>query len=193
MFGRFTDRARRAVVLAQEEARHLRHNYMGTEHILLGLIHEDEGIAAQALKEQGVTIEGARRRVIDTIGVGTIAPAGHLPFTPHGRMTLEHSSRESLKLGHNYIGPEHILLGLLTVDTQCGAGRVLSDLLVDLAKLRGHVINTVLFLSANRETAAQNELDTQAQQRAAALVAAERRARAWEQYMLNNDPPVVAP
>src|SRR5881394_3740067 len=103
MFERFTDRARRVVVLAQEEARMLNHNYIGTEHILLGLIHEGEGVAAKALESLGISLEG----------VGQQAPSGHIPFTPRAKKVLELSLREALQLGHNYIGTEHILLGLI--------------------------------------------------------------------------------
>src|SRR5215210_7659636 len=103
MFERFTDRARRVVVLAQEEARMLNHNYIGTEHILLGLIHEGEGVAAKALESLGISLEGVRQQ----------APSGHIPFTPRAKKVLELSLREALQLGHNYIGTEHILLGLI--------------------------------------------------------------------------------
>src|ERR1051325_4300664 len=105
MFERFTDRARRVVVLAQEEARMLSHNYIGTEHILLGLIHEGEGVAAKALESLGISLEAVRAQVE--------APSGHIPFTPRAKKVLELSLREALQLGHNYIGTEHILLGLI--------------------------------------------------------------------------------
>ena len=111
MFERFTDRARRVVVLAQEEARMLNHNYIGTEHILLGLIHEGEGVAAKALESLGISLEGVREQVEEIIGQGQTAPAGHIPFTPRAKKVLELSLREALQLGHNYIGTEHILLG----------------------------------------------------------------------------------
>jgi ATP-dependent Clp protease ATP-binding subunit ClpC len=113
MFERFTDRARRVVVLAQEEARKLNHNYIGTEHVLLGLIHEGEGVGAKALEAKGVTLEAVREQVKDIIGEGNQAPSGHIPFTPRAKKVLELSLREALQLGHNYIGTEHILLGLL--------------------------------------------------------------------------------
>ena len=111
MFERFTDRARRVVVLAQEEARMLNHNYIGTEHILLGLIHEGEGVAAKALESLGISLEGVRQQVEEIIGQGQQAPSGHIPFTPRAKKVLELSLREALQLGHNYIGTEHILLG----------------------------------------------------------------------------------
>ena len=113
VFERFTDRARRVVVLAQEEARLLNHNYIGTEHILLGLIHEGEGVAATALEALGVSLERTRAHVEEIIGHGGQAPSGHIPFTPRAKTVLEMSLREALQLGHNYIGTEHILLGLI--------------------------------------------------------------------------------
>jgi ATP-dependent Clp protease ATP-binding subunit ClpC len=113
VFERFTDRARRAVVLAQEEARLLNHNYIGTEHILLGLIHEGEGVAAKALESLGISLQAVRREVEEIIGQGQSAPTAHIPFTPRAKKVLELSLREALQLGHNYIGTEHILLGLI--------------------------------------------------------------------------------
>ena len=113
MFERFTDRARRVVVLAQEEARLLNHNYIGTEHILLGLIHEGEGVAAKALESLSISLEAVRSQVEDIIGQGGSSPSGHIPFTPRAKKVLELSLREALQLGHNYIGTEHILLGLI--------------------------------------------------------------------------------
>jgi ATP-dependent Clp protease ATP-binding subunit ClpC len=113
MFERFTDRARRVVVLAQTEARLLNHNYIGTEHILLGLIHEGEGVAARALESLGVSLEAVRAGVRSIIGEGASASTGHIPFTPRAKKVLELSLREAIQLGHNYIGTEHILLGLL--------------------------------------------------------------------------------
>jgi prophage maintenance system killer protein len=112
MFRRFTERARRAVQLAQEEARLLNHNYIGTEHLLLGLLGEGEGVAAKALESLGISMEAVRAQVEELIGHGESAPAGHLPFTPRAKKVLELSLREALQLGHNYIGTEHILLGL---------------------------------------------------------------------------------
>ena len=113
MFERFTDRARRVVVLAQEEARMLNHNYIGTEHILLGLIHEGEGVAAKALESMNISLDAVREQVQEIIGQGQAAPTGHIPFTPRAKKVLELSLREALQLGHNYIGTEHILLGLI--------------------------------------------------------------------------------
>src|SRR4029453_12989347 len=113
MFQRFTDRARRVIVLAQEEARHLNHNYIGTEHILLGLIHEAEGVAARALESLDISLQAVRAQVEEIIGRGAEAPGGHIPFTPRAKKVLELSLREALELGHVYIGTEHILLGLI--------------------------------------------------------------------------------
>ena len=110
MFERFTDRARRVVVLAQEEARMLNHNYIGTEHLLLGLVHEGEGIAARALESLGITLNSVREQVQDIIGPGANAPSGHIPFTPRAKKVLELSMREAIQLNHGYIGTEHILL-----------------------------------------------------------------------------------
>jgi ATP-dependent Clp protease ATP-binding subunit ClpC len=113
MFERFTDRARRVVVLAQEEARMLNHDHIGTEHILLGLIHEGEGVACRALRSLGVSLEAVRGRVQETVGEGTSAPTGHITFTPRAKKVLELSLKECQQLGHHYIGTEHILLGLI--------------------------------------------------------------------------------
>lgn len=113
MFERFTDRSRRVVVLAQEEARLLNHDYIGTEHILLGLIHEGEGVAATVLNRSGLSLDELRQAVQAAVGVGEKAPGGHIPFTPRAKKVLELSLREALQLHHNYIGTEHILLGLI--------------------------------------------------------------------------------
>ncbi|MGP9695144.1 ATP-dependent Clp protease ATP-binding subunit [Brachybacterium sp. AOP25-B2-12] len=139
MFERFTDRARRVVVLAQDEARLLNHNYIGTEHILLGLIHENEGVGAKALEALGVTLEPAREQVRDIIGEGNQAPTGHIPFTPRAKKVLELSLREALQLGHNYIGTEHILLGLLR-EGEGTAVKVLTRLKTEPAAVRQEVI-----------------------------------------------------
>jgi ATP-dependent Clp protease ATP-binding subunit ClpC len=142
MFDRFTDRARRVVVLAQEEARLLNHNYIGTEHILLGLIHEGEGIAAKALESLDITLDSVRTQVQETIGQGQSAPSGHIPFTPRAKKVLELSLREALQLGHNYIGTEHILLGLIR-EGEGVAAQVLAKLGADLPKVRQTVIQLV--------------------------------------------------
>ncbi|WP_270241119.1 ATP-dependent Clp protease ATP-binding subunit [Rothia kristinae] len=142
MFERFTDRARRVVVLAQEEARMLNHNYIGTEHLLLGLIHEGEGIAAKALESMGVTLSAVREQVQDIIGPGQQAPSGHIPFTPRAKKVLELSLREALQLGHNYIGTEHILLGLIRAGEGV-ASQVLTKLGADPSRVRQTVIDMI--------------------------------------------------
>jgi ATP-dependent Clp protease ATP-binding subunit ClpC len=114
MFERFTDRARRVVVQAQEESRRLNHNYIGTEHLLLGILREGDGVAAEALASLEVGLDPARGQVAEITGRGQQAPSGHIPFTPRAKKVLELSLREALSLEHHYIGPEHILLGLIT-------------------------------------------------------------------------------
>ncbi|MCU0260216.1 MAG: ATP-dependent Clp protease ATP-binding subunit [Ilumatobacteraceae bacterium] len=139
MFERFTDRARRVVVLAQEEARLLNHSYIGTEHILLGLIHEGEGVAAKALESLNISLEAVRSQVEEIIGQGGSSPSGHIPFTPRAKKVLELSLREALQLGHNYIGTEHILLGLIR-EGEGVAAQVLVKLGADLSRVRQQVI-----------------------------------------------------
>jgi DNA-binding NarL/FixJ family response regulator len=134
----FTDRARRIVVLAQEEARLLNHNYIGTEHILLGLIHEGEGVATKALESLGISLEKVRQQVEEIIGAGQSPPSGHIPFTPRAKKVLELSLREALQLGHNYIGTEHILLGLIR-EGEGVAAQVLVKLGADLGHVRQQV------------------------------------------------------
>ena len=140
MFQRFTDRARRVVVLAQEEARMLGHTHIGTEHILLGLIHEGEGVAARALDSLGISLGAVRQQVEEVIGRGQEAPSsGHIPFTPRAKKVLELSLREAMQLGHNYIGTEHILLGLIR-EGEGVAAQVLVGLGADLNRVRQTVI-----------------------------------------------------
>ncbi|MGO3658703.1 MAG: Clp protease N-terminal domain-containing protein, partial [Micrococcaceae bacterium] len=139
MFERFTDRARRVVVLAQEEARMLNHSYIGTEHILLGLIHEGDGVAAKALESLGISLGTVREQVQEIIGQGQQTPSGHIPFTPRAKKVLELSLREALQLGHNYIGTEHILLGLIR-EGEGVAAQVLVKLDADLNRVRQTVI-----------------------------------------------------
>ncbi len=139
VFERFTDRARRVVVLAQEEARLLNHSYIGTEHILLGLIHEGEGVAAKALEALNISLEAVRAQVEEIIGQGGSSPSGHIPFTPRAKKVLELSLREALQLGHNYIGTEHILLGLIR-EGEGVAAQVLVKLGADLSRVRQQVI-----------------------------------------------------
>ena len=153
MFERFTDRARRVVVLAQEEARMLNHNYIGTEHILLGLIHEGEGVAAKGLEALGISLEAVRSQVEEIIGQGQQAPSGHIPFTPRAKKVLELSLREALQLGHNYIGTEHILLGLIR-EGEGVAAQVLVKLGADLNRVRQQVIQ-LLSGYQGKEPAAQ--------------------------------------
>jgi len=139
VFERFTDRARRVVVLAQEEARMLDHNYIGTEHILLGLIGEGEGVAAKALESLGISLEAVRQEVEEIIGRGQQAPPGHIAFTPRAKKVLELALREAQQLGHNYVGTEHILLGLIR-EGEGVASQVLVKLGADLERVRQQVI-----------------------------------------------------
>ena len=139
MFERFTDRARRVVVLAQEEARMLNHNYIGTEHILLGLIHEGEGVAAKALESLGISLDAVRSPVTEIIGEGQQASGQLRPFKRARRRCLELSLREALQFGHNYIGTEHILLGLIR-EGEGVAAQVLTKLGADLNRVRQQVI-----------------------------------------------------
>ena len=142
IFERFTDRARRVVVLAQEEARMLNHNYIGTEHILLGLIHEGEGVAAKSLESLGLSLEIIREQVEEIIGQGQQAPSGHIPFTPRAKLVLDLSLREALQLGHNYIGTEHILLGLIR-EGDGVASQLLIKLGAELTRVRQQVIQVL--------------------------------------------------
>jgi Clp amino terminal domain, pathogenicity island component len=135
-FGRFTDRARQVVVLAQDEGRRLSHNYIGTEHILLGLVREGHGAAARALESLGISLEAVSQQVEEIIGVGQQTPSGHIPFTPRAKKVLELSLREAMQLGHNYIGTEHILLGLLR-EGHGVAAQVLTKLGADDEQIRG--------------------------------------------------------
>jgi ATP-dependent Clp protease ATP-binding subunit ClpC len=144
MFERFTDRARRVVVLAQEEARLLNHNFIGTEHLLLGLLRESDGVAARALSELAISLDVVRSKVEEMIGVGQASPeAGHIPFTPRAKKVLEMALREALGLGHNYIGTEHLLLGLLRE-----GGGVAAQVLVGLGAELQAVRRTVVLLAA---------------------------------------------
>src|SRR6266536_3717079 len=152
MFERFTDRARNVVVLAQDEARLLNHNYIGTEHILLGLIHEGEGVAAKALDLLGISLEAVRQQVEEIIGRGQQAPSGHIPFTPRAKKLLELSLREALQLGHNYIGTEHILLGMIR-EGEGVAAQVLQKLGADLNRVRQTVIQLLSGYTGGKEQA----------------------------------------
>jgi ATP-dependent Clp protease ATP-binding subunit ClpA len=153
MFERFTDRARRVVVLSQEEARLLNHNYIGTEHLLLGLIHEGQGVAAKALESLGIRLEAVRAQVEEIIGRGQEAPSGQIPFTPRAKKVLELSLREALQLGHNYMGTEHILLGLIR-EGEGVAAQVLVKLGADFSRVRQQVIQLLSGSAGDPEAAA---------------------------------------
>jgi ATP-dependent Clp protease ATP-binding subunit ClpA len=140
MFERFTNRARRVVVLAQEEARLLKHNYIGTEHLLLALVHEGQGVGARALAEFEIPLDQLREDVTKRVGTGSSAPSGHIPFTPRAKKVLELSLREALALHHRYIGTEHILLGLLR-EGDGVAAQILKERAGDLLKIRMAVID----------------------------------------------------
>jgi ATP-dependent Clp protease ATP-binding subunit ClpA len=157
MFERFTDRARRVVVLAQEEARLLNHNYIGTEHLLLGLIHEGEGVAAKALESLGISLEAVRAQVEEIIGHGQSAPTGHIPFTPRAKKVLELTLREALQLGHNYIGTEHNLLGLIR-EGEGVAAQVLVKLGADLARVRQQVVQVLSGYAGGEDVGARMRL-----------------------------------
>ena len=155
MFERFTNRARRAVVLAQEEARLLNHNYIGTEHLLLGLIHEGEGVAAQALEALDVSLEAVRNEVEEAIGQGPEPPAGHLPFSPRAKKVVELALREARQLRCNYIGTEHILLGLVR-EGEGVAAKVLVKLGGDLTRVRQQVVHLLAEAKAEAEPVDEN-------------------------------------
>jgi ATP-dependent Clp protease ATP-binding subunit ClpC len=142
MFERFTDQSRRAVVLAQQEARRLDHNYIGTEHLLAGLRHEGRGAAARALESMGITLDAVRGEIETLVGRGTEPPSGHIPFTPRAKKCLELSLREALELGHNYITTGHLLLALIRQD-DCVAVQILSRLGADLDQLRARVFQQI--------------------------------------------------
>ncbi|MBW8172092.1 ATP-dependent Clp protease ATP-binding subunit [Ornithinimicrobium sp. Arc0846-15] len=169
MFERFTDRARRVVVLAQEEARMLNHNYIGTEHILLGLIHEGEGVAAKALESLGISLDAVRNQVQESIGPGQQSPTGHIPFTPRAKKVLELSLREGLQLGHNYIGTEHILLGLIR-EGEGMAAQALIALGADLNRVRQTVIQLLSGYQGKEAASAGVGAGAQEGQQAGSLV-----------------------
>jgi ATP-dependent Clp protease ATP-binding subunit ClpA len=154
MFERFTDRARRVIVLAQEEARLLNHNDIGTEHLLLGLAHEGQGVAAKALESLGISLEAVRAQVQEIVGRGQRGPSGHIPFTPRAKKVLELSLRESQQLGHNYIGTEHLLLGLVR-EGEGVAAQVLVKLGADLSRVRQQVIGLLSGYASGKEAAEQ--------------------------------------
>jgi len=152
VFERFTDRARRTIVFAQEEARLLNHNYIGTEHILLGLLREEEGVAAKALTTLDVSLEAVRRDVGEIVGRGQEFSGGHIPFTARSKKVLELSLREALQLGHNYIGTEHILLGLIR-EGEGVAAQVLQKLGADLNRVRQTMVQLLSEHTAETATA----------------------------------------
>jgi ATP-dependent Clp protease ATP-binding subunit ClpC len=158
MFEKFTDRARRVIVLAQEEARGLDHGHIGTEHILLGLLHEGEGLAATALNEGGVSLPAARTQVEQIIGPGDGQPSGHIPFTPRVKKVLELSLREALILGHDYIDTEHILLGLIR-EGDGVANHVIVDLGADQDQVRQTVLRLVRERGEEPEAESPSELE----------------------------------
>jgi ATP-dependent Clp protease ATP-binding subunit ClpA len=157
MFERFTDRARRSLFLSQEEARLLNHNYVGTEHLLLGLVSEGQGVAAKALESLGISLQTVRAQVEEIIGHGQWAPTGHIPFTPRAKKVLELSLREATQLGHNYIGTEHILLGLVR-EGEGVAAQVLVKLGADLSRVRQQVIQLLSGYVGGREAGARTRL-----------------------------------
>jgi ATP-dependent Clp protease ATP-binding subunit ClpC len=161
LFEKFTDKARRVVVLAQEEAKLLNHNYIGTEHILLGLIHEGEGVAAKALEALGINLEQVREQVQDIIGQGQQSPSGHIPFTPRAKKVLELSLREALQLGHSYIGTEHLLLGLIR-EGEGVAAQVLTKLGADTNKVRQQVIQLLSGYQGKESVSVGGEAQPQA-------------------------------
>ena len=168
MFDRFTDRARRVIVLAQDEARMLNHNYIGTEHILLGLIHEGEGVAAKALEALGISLEAVREQVEEIIGQGQQAPTGHIPFTPRAKKVLELSMREALQINHPYIGTEHILLGLIR-EGEGVAAQVLIKLGADLNRVRNQVLQ-LLSGFQGKEAATAGAPETGPQQQGSSIL-----------------------
>lgn len=169
MFERFTDRARRVVVLAQEEAKMLNHNYIGTEHILLGLIHEGEGVAAKALESLTISLDAVREQVQDIIGQGQQQPTGHIPFTPRAKKVLELSLREALQLGHNYIGTEHILLGLIR-EGEGVAAQVLVKLGADLNRVRQQVIQLLSGYQGKEPVTAGTKEDSSSSQQGSQIL-----------------------
>ena len=142
MFERFTERARQVVVLAQDEARELRHDYIGTEHVLLGLLREEDGVAARVLASLGVELDAVRDEVVKIVGSGDEEPTGQIPFTPRAKKVLELALREALTIGHNYVGTEHLLLGIAR-EGEGVASRILDDLGADAERIRDEVINAL--------------------------------------------------
>ena len=157
MFERFTERAREVVVLAQDEARGLKHNYIGTEHLLLGLLREEEGLAARVLESLGVTLEGVRNQVRRIVGDGDEVTTGQIPFTPRAKKVLELALREAMSLGHNYIGTEHVLLGIVR-ENEGVAARILFDFDADAERVRNKVIQMLSGPGGGSPHASREEL-----------------------------------
>jgi ATP-dependent Clp protease ATP-binding subunit ClpC len=157
LFERFTERSRQVVVLAQDEARALKHNYIGTEHLLLGLLREDEGLAARVLESLDITVEEVRAQVERVVGRGDEPLTGQIPFTPRAKKVLELALREALVLGHNYIGTEHILLGIIR-ENEGVAARILLDFNADPEKVRDAVIRIVSEPSGSSKEPSRREL-----------------------------------
>jgi ATP-dependent Clp protease ATP-binding subunit ClpA len=157
MFERFTERARRVVVLAQDEARLLKHNYIGTEHILLGLLREEEGLAARVLDTLDITVEEVRAQIVRIVGQGDEVDTGQIPFTPRVKKVLELALQEALELGHDYIGTEHILLGLVLEDGGVGA-RILRDFDADPEKVRNELIRMLTGPGRRQEPAGRRRV-----------------------------------
>jgi ATP-dependent Clp protease ATP-binding subunit ClpA len=172
LFERFTERARQVVVLAQDEARALKHNYIGTEHILLGLLREEEGLAARVLESLDITVEEVRAQVMRVIGQGDeeILSSGQIPFTPRAKKVLELSLREAMSLGHNYIGTEHILLGVVR-ENQGVAARILLDFDADAEKIRNEIIRMLPGPGRRDDARLRDELEKVRREREAALEA----------------------
>jgi ATP-dependent Clp protease ATP-binding subunit ClpA len=191
VFDRFTDRARRVVVLAQEEAKMLGHNYIGTEHLLLGLVHGGEGVACQALESLGVSLSAARAEVEEIIGQGQAAPTVHMPFTPRAKKVLELSLREALQLGHNYIGTEHILLGLVR-EGEGVAAQVLQKLGADLNRVRQQVIMLLQGRTPEEGTGTVELADPREQARKAVERARRARDVAERLAAVSGDPSVTS-
>ena len=160
MFERFTERARQVVVLAQEEARILKHNYIGTEHILLGLLREEEGLAARVLESLDITVERVRAQVVRIVGSGEEVTSGQIPFTPRAKKVLELSLREALALGHNYIGTEHILLGIAR-ENEGVASKILLDFEADGSKIRHEVLRMLSGPGRRREAVGEEPTSTE--------------------------------
>src|SRR5579859_7428512 len=191
MFERFTDRARRVVVMSQEEARRLKHSYIGTEHILLGLLGEREGLAGQALTSLGMTLEGTRQEVAEIVAPGSAELTSHIPFTPRAKKTLELGLREALQLQHDYIGTEHLLLGLIVegerADKDEGVGVRILRRHAELPAIRTAVLN--LLPAAGPESAHARRWRRARSAGIADLVLAGEGARsAREQVLLNATP-----